>query len=434
MASGSEDDLFEKLSSASRRLEGQDAVMRPKNGRRSMDMLTQTHKRGSALLPLRSRDLVRARAAGADGNDDDSKWQTQTIGDFSDKTLATQVASGMAGASSAHLDGGAGDGLVGNDGDSDDFYVGQPTSKWVQSHAPSSSSSSPQGKAANGAAAPSYRPSGLALHAGKEEAGVEEQEGKEDCEDCQWRYVCETQARLGTMTISLWREQEVEDTHWRFEVDASGEHIELTCEDGGGKDRRKVLCYPLSSRGTPGQGAMTPKEDHRSAKVSVSTAARDEERPDAFAEAPLSASMLESSRTKSLVCTSCLETVVDLQSVSRFIALPSQHWEELIDAWMCHGDQEINVGLIQAHKDMDESKPVQIGEVRVSDSQLTLNGFNAVVGKIDIVTSTSPLEVSVGPFARAEGIGTNGLHRKVVILWCAPALAEVVADLVARIS
>lgn len=47
-----------------------------------------------------------------------------------------------------------------------------------------------------------------------------------------------------------------------------------------------------------------------------------------------------------LVCSSCGEDLVDLSRISRYNDLPSEHWAELLDAWMCHHDQTLSEELI----------------------------------------------------------------------------------------
>jgi len=44
---------------------------------------------------------------------------------------------------------------------------------------------------------------------------------------------------------------------------------------------------------------------------------------------------------QTLTCVSCGKTVAHYQQPT-LRALPSDHWEELVDAWMCHGDQRLN--------------------------------------------------------------------------------------------
>lgn len=89
-------------------------------------------------------------------------------------------------------------------------------------------------------------------------------------------------------------------------------------------------------------------------------------------EAPFSAKQLASIGSTQWQCTTCLADVMDLRATTRFIPLPSQHWEELVDAWMCHTDQELNETLLKAQKNIEHHTGLQAGQVHVADSQLIL--------------------------------------------------------------
>ena len=66
---------------------------------------------------------------------------------------------------------------------------------------------------------------------------------------------------------------------------------------------------------------------------------------------PYPASEFRKYRPESLVCASgrCSGQAVlaDLKDVERYNDLPSEHWAELLDAWMCHEDQTLSEELIK---------------------------------------------------------------------------------------
>lgn len=87
-------------------------------------------------------------------------------------------------------------------------------------------------------------------------------------------------------------------------------------------------------------------------------AGAEESRAEGMVEFPLSASFLSSQqpRVTGLGCAVChkqqqnnpqKDAVVDLGKGIEWRALPSEGWEELVDAWMCHGDQELNRSLTE---------------------------------------------------------------------------------------
>lgn len=50
------------------------------------------------------------------------------------------------------------------------------------------------------------------------------------------------------------------------------------------------------------------------------------------------------------VCSSCTLPVVQSSKVDSYRDLPSEHWEELVEAWMCHGDQKLNDHVAKHNK------------------------------------------------------------------------------------
>ncbi|QRW04767.1 HECT-like Ubiquitin-conjugating enzyme (E2)-binding [Ceratobasidium sp. AG-Ba] len=59
----------------------------------------------------------------------------------------------------------------------------------------------------------------------------------------------------------------------------------------------------------------------------------------------LDAAQLQSSHPSSFVCASCSLPVVVNSAHARYTDLPSEHWAELLDAWMCHPDQTVSAEL-----------------------------------------------------------------------------------------
>ena len=82
----------------------------------------------------------------------------------------------------------------------------------------------------------------------------------------------------------------------------------------------------------------------------------EESRAEGMVEFPLSAAQLSSSGVTGFRCAVCCSRegsggegieVVKLGGEVEWRALPSEGWEELVDAWMCHGDQELNRSLTE---------------------------------------------------------------------------------------
>jgi hypothetical protein len=63
----------------------------------------------------------------------------------------------------------------------------------------------------------------------------------------------------------------------------------------------------------------------------------------------LSARDLCSARPASFACASCGVELADARGVSRYVGLPSEHWAELLEAWMCHADHRLSEEVILAN-------------------------------------------------------------------------------------
>lgn len=94
------------------------------------------------------------------------------------------------------------------------------------------------------------------------------------------------------------------------------------------------------------------------------------QRPDLVVEAPLSTAELRQFMPSSFVCSTCDTHLVDASTVEQYNALPSEHWAELIDAWMCHQDQSLSDDLIAKGKGI---KP-RPGEGLVASTYLLFPG------------------------------------------------------------
>jgi ubiquitin-protein ligase E3 D len=49
----------------------------------------------------------------------------------------------------------------------------------------------------------------------------------------------------------------------------------------------------------------------------------------------------------SFICSSCSLPLVQSTRVTEYTDLPSEHWEELVDAWMCHTDQKLHEHVVK---------------------------------------------------------------------------------------
>ena len=68
-------------------------------------------------------------------------------------------------------------------------------------------------------------------------------------------------------------------------------------------------------------------------------------------DAPLlDASQLMSYQPSGFVCASCSLPIIQSSDIADYRDLPSEHWQELIDAWMCHPDQKLHDHVVKHGK------------------------------------------------------------------------------------
>ena len=64
----------------------------------------------------------------------------------------------------------------------------------------------------------------------------------------------------------------------------------------------------------------------------------------------LDAEQLRARAPTSFICASCSLPLVHGARITRYDDLPSEHWAELVDAWMCHTDQTLNTQVARHAK------------------------------------------------------------------------------------
>lgn len=88
----------------------------------------------------------------------------------------------------------------------------------------------------------------------------------------------------------------------------------------------------------------------------------------------LSAADLRELQPKALCCAACDREVADLSLNNVYKDLPSEHWAEMMEVWMCHADPAFTARLAQRTKDgFWPSK----GTVLVGGSYLLVDGSQA---------------------------------------------------------
>ncbi|KXN92166.1 E3 ubiquitin-protein ligase E3D [Leucoagaricus sp. SymC.cos] len=67
-------------------------------------------------------------------------------------------------------------------------------------------------------------------------------------------------------------------------------------------------------------------------------------------KALLDASQLSSSSPTTFICASCSLPLIHSAKINGYRDLPSEHWEELVEAWMCHSDQKLHEHVVRHGK------------------------------------------------------------------------------------
>lgn len=62
------------------------------------------------------------------------------------------------------------------------------------------------------------------------------------------------------------------------------------------------------------------------------------------------ATALSKTMPTTFVCSSCSLPLVQSTKVNEYKDLPSEHWQELVDAWMCHSDQKLHDDVMENAK------------------------------------------------------------------------------------
>ncbi|KAJ7461799.1 HECT-like ubiquitin-conjugating enzyme-binding-domain-containing protein [Mycena galericulata] len=105
------------------------------------------------------------------------------------------------------------------------------------------------------------------------------------------------------------------------------------------------LCLP--GRTTPGKKLVRQQSGHYEIKLSTLPTNASSE----TTSAPLlDATQLSTANPTSFICSSCSLPLVQTLKIQTYKDLPSDHWEELVDAWMCHTDQKLNEQVMKHGK------------------------------------------------------------------------------------
>ncbi|GAA5928185.1 putative polyadenylation protein [Sporobolomyces koalae] len=160
----------------------------------------------------------------------------------------------------------------------------------------------------------------------------------------QFDHITEESRNLGSLAIAFWpRERSgnkaIKDDYVIVSVES--EAVAVGPARGGPASR---LSFP--TRVTPQHTTIADSGSYHEIKVDTLSPSPTRPRADLEVHTPLSTGELRDLSPPSFACAKCHTELVDSATIIRYNALPSEHWAELLDAWMCHPDQTLSQDLI----------------------------------------------------------------------------------------
>lgn len=204
--------------------------------------------------------------------------------------------------------------------------------------------------------------------------------GRTEHTDLELDYIAEESRNLGTIVVTFWPRTPSPMPEPYTVLSVSSDAVRIGTPSGSSS-------LSLPSRVFPQSTTISAVSAHlHELRLSTVPPSPTHARPDLEVLAPLSTAELRSALPAVFACGSCDAQLVDAREVTRYNALPSEHWAELLDAWMCHQDQTLNEDLVAKGKGV---KP-RDGEALVGAAYV-LFGTDATMGW------TTPAGAEVSP-------------------------------------
>jgi len=130
-------------------------------------------------------------------------------------------------------------------------------------------------------------------------------------------------------------------TNLEVNVHSGADNVERFMVVSGAK---ATLPSPLPARVSPGKPTINVQSGHFELKLPTAGTL---EPPPPPAVEMYDATALSKSMPTTFVCSSCSLPLVHSTKVKEYKDLPSEHWEEFVDAWMCHSDQKLHKEVME---------------------------------------------------------------------------------------
>ncbi|KAG6901759.1 hypothetical protein C0995_008234 [Termitomyces sp. Mi166 len=105
---------------------------------------------------------------------------------------------------------------------------------------------------------------------------------------------------------------------------------------------RNSLPLLLPARILPGKQEVRVQSTHYEIKLTTVGPRPSADSPVEDPPPLLDAAQLSIAKPSSFTCASCPLILVQTTKISEYRDLPSEHWQELVEAWMCHSDQKLH--------------------------------------------------------------------------------------------
>ncbi|KAG5719216.1 hypothetical protein E4T56_gene13409 [Termitomyces sp. T112] len=105
---------------------------------------------------------------------------------------------------------------------------------------------------------------------------------------------------------------------------------------------RNSLPLLLPARILPGKQEVRVQRTHFEIKLAAVGPRPSADSPVEDPPPLLDAAQLSAANPSSFICASCSLILVQAAKIDEYRDLPSEHWQELVDAWMCHSDQKLH--------------------------------------------------------------------------------------------
>lgn len=152
------------------------------------------------------------------------------------------------------------------------------------------------------------------------------------------RYLAQVQSNIGTLLIRAWVDGGAVDGWALSSLD--GDAAMLRHGVTGVLAR---IPFPTRVTVPTPWPALVHRDDHLELRLRTADAAvLTRSRPDLELTTPCSAAELKRHPPSSFVCSTCEATLVRVPDGCTMPSLPSEHWAELLEAWMCHTDQVLH--------------------------------------------------------------------------------------------